>query len=215
MKTVVKEREIDIVWHFTKLENLHGILKYGLVPRERFENLLISNPEVTDIISRLVKFNDEFRFDGCKNANCCSIGHPNYKMFYSLRRSDLNQEWVVIAINPKILWERDCAFCVENAASSNVTNLSIAQRKGRAAFNKMFHDIQGKPTREELGISSDFPTNPQAEILVFDTIKPGDILGIVFQTEIKKEEYLKQYPNFDIICHSLPFKPRKDYRHWQ
>ena len=105
LKDIVESRNIEFVVHFTRIEILVSILKNGIIPRQELES---NNSEA--------KFNDEHRIDGFKNATCCSICHPNYKMFYSYRQADLAQEWVVIGIKKDIIWEKDCAFCVENAA---------------------------------------------------------------------------------------------------
>ena len=204
MKNLVEQHEISLVWHFTRLENLDGILTDGLIPRDQLEK---RNTQPV--------YNDQYRFDGCKNAICCSIGHPNYKMFYPMRLENENQEWVVIGIKSSILWEKDCAFCTENAASNNVTNIPLEERKGVIPFEMMFHEIEGMPTREELGISNNCPTNPQAEVLVFDNIEPSYIVGAVFQTKSRADEYAGKYPGFKLIYHRAHFKPRKDYRYWQ
>jgi hypothetical protein len=105
----VKSREIEHLWHFTKVENLDSILKSGMMPRAMLEAQ-----------SANVAYNDEHRLDYQKTANCLSLGHPNYKMFYRLRRVNPNQGWVVLGIDPEVLWIKDCAFCDQNAATGSV-----------------------------------------------------------------------------------------------
>ena len=77
-----------------------------------------------------VNYNDPYRYDDCTDASCFSIGFPNYKMFWGLRKDNPGKEWVVIACKPDILWLKDCVFCYENAASDTVT--SIPSRTERA-----------------------------------------------------------------------------------
>lgn len=204
MKKIVESRGIEFVIHFTRIENLASILEKGIITRQELED------NKDDAI-----FNDEYRIDGFKNATCCSICHPNYKMFYSLREADKTQEWVVIGIKKEIIWEKDCAFCVENAASSNVTSIPIEERKGIDAFNKLFKELEEKPTRKDLGISESCPTNPQAEILVFDNINPEDIVGVVFQSKERVKEYTKIYDDMNFVYHRAFFMPRTDYKFWQ
>ncbi len=199
----VKSREIDYLWHFTRIENITAILQEGLKSRLKLE----SRPHQP-------VFNDQYRLDGQRDSICCSIDHPNYKMFYALRQENADQEWVVVGIDPSILWEKDCAFCSENAASNNVTNIPIEERKGVVAFNMMFNEIQGKPSREVLGIPKSCPTNPQAEVLVFNDIEPRYIEGAVFQTNNKVDEYSQLFPDFQIVYHRAHFMPRMDWRHW-
>lgn len=96
MQDEVKNRGIEYLWHFTKIENLDSILRNGLIPRG-----VLSAQGIN------VNFNDHHRLDRQVNANCLSIGHPNYKMFYRLRVQDSSQLWVVLAIKPEVLWTKD------------------------------------------------------------------------------------------------------------
>lgn len=143
----------------------------------------------------------------------CSIGWPNYKLFYRFRRNDPNVKWIII-IHPSVLWEKDCAFCVSNAASNEVTCIPIAERKGLAAFEKLFEDIDGKPTRTELRIPDCCPTDPQAEILIFEIIEQQYIIGAF--TEDKKTEIKlkKKYPDLDCLSKPKSFSYRPDYKYW-
>jgi len=203
LKKLVKKRNIELVVHFTRIENLKSILENGLKSRKYLE----------DNKSNSI-FNDEYRLDGHKEAICCSITHPNYKMFYQLRQENPKQEWVVLGINKNIIWKKDCAFSIENAASSNVTSIPLKDRKSKEAFKKLFEEYPTKPTREKLGISEAYPTNPQAEILVFDDITPKDIFGVVFQSEARAEEYKKLYDGYEFVVNSYYFSYRKDYENW-
>ncbi|MDO7787242.1 hypothetical protein [Desulforamulus aquiferis] len=52
MKKILKERQIEFLFHFTRAENLVNIFKYGLLPRSALSaNKLDSY------------FNDDFRYD--------------------------------------------------------------------------------------------------------------------------------------------------------
>lgn len=205
IKNIIQVRGIEYVLHFTRIENLEFILKNGIKTRQELEN---NNEEAV--------FNDTLRLDGHKDATCCSISHPNYKMFYSYRQAELEQEWVVIGIKKDIIWKKDCAFCVENAASNNVRVIPISQKKDINAFTKLFEEINGKPLRQDLGIPNYCTTNPQAEILVFDTILPEDIIGVGFQSKARANEYKALYGNkFQFIYHKAFFMPRRDWSHWQ
>lgn len=204
MQATIKARSIEHVWHFTRLSNLDSILQNGLINREELE-LQASPPD----------FNDHYRYDLQKDAVCCSIGHPNYKLFYRLRINNPEEEWVVIGCEPSILWEKDCAFCVENAASNNVTCIPIQNRKGLHAFNEMFEEIDGVPSREDLALPNDCPTNPQAEILVFETIEPEQIVGAICPSKAIENELKIRYPNFEFLYHRAHYSARKDYGHWK
>ncbi|MHB1642827.1 MAG: DarT ssDNA thymidine ADP-ribosyltransferase family protein [Acidithiobacillus sp.] len=204
MKEAVEGRAIDYVWHFTRLENLEGILTHGLLGRPRIAALGIPS-----------SFNDEYRFDGHDDAICCSLGDPNYKMFYSLRQTNPGTEWVVLVLHASVLWEKECAFCASNAASNPVTCIPLVQRKGVAAFNLMFQEIPGKPPRNELGISDSCPTDPQAEVLVFGNIETKYIAGVITQSKQTEAALKERYPGFEFLYHRALFSARKDYEHWK
>lgn len=38
MERILKQRQIDRLYHFTQAENLSNIFRYGLLPREILEN---------------------------------------------------------------------------------------------------------------------------------------------------------------------------------
>ncbi|MGN7437588.1 MAG: DarT ssDNA thymidine ADP-ribosyltransferase family protein [Alcanivorax sp.] len=204
MQNAVIDREIKTILHFTRLSNLDSILSEGIVSRAILESR-----------SQVPTFNDQYRIDGHREAICCSISFPNYKMLWGLRQQNPNEEWVILALKKEILWEKDCAFCIENAASNNVTNISIEDRKGLNAFNQMFEEIDGKPDRNTLGIPDKYPTNPQAEVLVFDTIETDYILGVFCQSQTRANILKQQYTDFHFKVGRSAFRARTDYRHWQ
>lgn len=203
MEDAVKQRGIEYLWHFTKLKNVSSIFQNGIIPRATLEANQANVP-----------YNDRHRLDGFKNANCLSIGHPNYKMFYSLRQQDRSVEWVVFGVKAEVLWSKECAFCVTNAANLSVTSIPIEQRKGVLAFESLFLPIIGKPTRQELELPNECPTDPQAEVLVFDTIPPSDIVGVIVSTKARELELKALYPAYEVVYNSDYYLARRDYQHW-
>jgi hypothetical protein len=204
IKNAVKIRKIDYIFHFTRLENLDKILSNGIIPRATLE--------VNEVV---VAYNDDYRYDGCRDASCFSIGFPNYKMFYRLRMDNPEKEWIVIACASNVLWAKDCAFCYENAASGNVTLIPLQNRKGVQAFEKLFTPAHRKPSRDKLGLPDNYPTNPQAEVLIFDIIEPEYIGGIVCRREITEKELKRKHPDFEFVNNTAFFDPRIDYEHWR
>lgn len=202
LQKAIRERGVKYALHFTRLANLPSILEDGLVPRNELESC--ADPP---------DFNDEHRFDLQKDAVCCSIGFPNYKMFYSLRQQH-DEEWIVCVVKSSVLWKKECAFCVENAASSSVTSIPIEDRKGLDAFHAMYTEVDGKPVRTKLGISDSCPTNPQAEVLVFGKIEPNYILGAGCYYKETASRLASQFGGFDFQHTPGLFSARKDYQHW-
>lgn len=202
LRNAVESRGIEYVVHFTRLANLNSILAHGLVPRSILE---ANNLPFT--------FNDELRIDGYENASCCSIGYPNYKMFYRARCENPGVEWVVLGINKKILWEKNVAFCVNNAASAEILRTPLTSLQGINAFSNLFNDY-GDKRRVTLNLPDNYPTNPQAEVLVFDTIEPENFIGVIFESEIRKAQYAQQYSNLELLGNKALFGPRPDHQHW-
>ena len=196
--------------HFTRIENLPSILKYGLYPKANLGEL-----------GTAAIINDKLRQQRFSNATSLSVQFPNYRMFYKLRCDLLEQEsvpkthWVVLTLRPAILWEKDCAFYITNAASSGMVMLDIDTRKSVEAFRELFEERDGKPSRAELGISDRFPTDPQAEVLVFDKIEPNYILGCAFNTKYNLEKLRTDFPDILFETKKVRFNSRVDYKHWQ
>lgn len=165
IRAICQLQNIQQLIHFTHIDNLTNIFSFGLLGRDQISELPGS---VT------IRTNDELRTDGHRDAVCLSISFPNYRMFFHYHQG-ASADWVVIALRPDILWELDCAFCRENAASINVNRIPIEKRKQVNALEDLFRDID-RMKRSDLGIPPFYPTNPQAEILVFSRIHPGYIM---------------------------------------
>ena len=77
-----------------------------------------------------------------------------------------------------------------------------------------FYDIK----HQDLSIPQDYPTHPQAEVLIFDTIPVQYIKAIHFQNEAVLGEW--RYVNTDHYSQTLSanrqyFDARKDYGVWR
>ena len=204
IQDVVLSRKIDVVWHFTQLSNLDSILEKGLLPR----NKLLDHNFVS-------VFNDSQRLDGYLDAICCSISYPNYRMLSKLMAENPDSKWILLAIHPSMLWERECAFNKTNAASTSMTSISIEKRKGHEALEGLFSDIEGITNRKSRKLADNLTTDPQAEVLVFGHITNNQIYGVVFQDEATEKEYMEKYLDTRFISNKSMFSPRKDYETWQ
>lgn len=107
IENILRERQIQYLCHFTRLENLESILTHGLIPRADLYNAEF-NPNPSLPIHSI--FNDRHRIDGKPNANCLSISFPNSSMFYGLRCSNDTAQWAVIVLSARILIDKKCAF---------------------------------------------------------------------------------------------------------
>ena len=206
-----KEREIETLYHFTRIENLRSILQEGLIGRSILH-------------SRESQFlwNDDDRADGCSKANCLSISFPNYQMFYSIRERKKSEgvndsHWVVLLLDAKLLWELDCAFCQRNAASNAVSTIPLDERKKPTALMVMFGDFYSIK-RQDLQIPKNYPTHPQAEVLVFDQIPAEYINAIHFRDATILEEWRSNYTGTfsdKFFVNRDYFNARSDYEVWK
>ena len=205
MKNILKSKNIKNLFHFTRAENLENILKYGLLPRQ----VLMEN----DIDSL---FNDYYRYDNCEDAVCMSLEFPNYKMFYQLRRENLDTEWIVLWLDAEIICDFDCAFCSGNAGSASMFQTNILDRKGKEAFLKLFDEPTIGATRKEMNLPDCYPTNPQAEILVFGNIPTEYIKKVYFNDmqTLNKYRVLFKDPQMCGVSAQL-FSYRHDYEYWR
>ncbi|WP_323804359.1 DarT ssDNA thymidine ADP-ribosyltransferase family protein [Sulfitobacter litoralis] len=202
MRKTIDERQISHLIHFTQLSNLASILKHGIIPRRNAGHLD-------------VEYNDEHRIDGHTDASCCSVSFPNYKMFWKHRSNDLSVDWVVLGLSPDILLEKKCSFYRTNAASNSIRYLSPSSLRDKTAFDSMFADIDGRPTRAEMKLRDGWTTDPQAEILVFDCIDVGYITAIGTLSRKLAASLTSIHPGFSFQCVPSFFKYRDDYQYWQ
>lgn len=205
MDKILEQKNIEYLFHFTRAVNLENILKYGLLPKSVLRE--------EDIFS---VFNDGYRYDKCENAVCTSIEFPNYKMFYALRQENPEDDWAVLMLDAQILCDFDCAFCSENAGSANMYQTDIKIRKGVKAFLKLFDEQAGCCSRNEMNLPSYYPTNPQAEVLVFSNIPVEYIKCVYFfnYETLKKYRHLFSNKNKCQVNKDY-FYGRRDYKFWQ
>lgn len=162
-------QKIASLYHFTRVENLSSIFRHGLRPVEALQSNRIP-----------FRWNDEHRIDGHEDAICVSISHPNEKLFYRWRMTNPAQRWVVLSLDPAILWENEVAFCAHNAADSRISKQDRRRLGSASAFSDLFVNGDAPPTRAEQGLAPCDPTDVQAEVLVFQNIPASAITGAVF-----------------------------------
>ena len=166
IKNIVNFRNIKELLQFTSVDNLGSILKNGILSRDEMEKQMIK-----------ASVNDEERWGFCLNGISCSITLPNAPLLYKFKSSNLDRNYVILKIKPDVLWEKECLFCKENAAS----------KRAAEAFEQMFGDYDKMHTRADLEklyadgfIKQNMPTHNQAEVLVMGKIEPEYITGMYF-----------------------------------
>jgi hypothetical protein len=217
IKAQVEQRGIRRLWHFTRRSNLGSILKHGLEPRMRIDEGRYLG----------AVWNDCLRLENCREANCVSISHPNYPMFYKYRQQSAgDHEWCVIGISVSVLWRSNCLYCECNASTAGAVELARSRGCTEQAFESLFADpVATKPfrrtARRSLCISDEYPSNPQAEVLVFEPIPPSSIEEIVVRdvrTQLALNDELQHagHQGFGrrVKVNESVFAPRSDYSYW-
>lgn len=171
------QKEISEIIHFTQVENLPSILEHGLCPVSYLQQRKLP-----------FRWNDAHRLDGYEASVSLSINHPNDRLFYHWRKKHPAQKWVVLLIDPCVLYEKSVRFCACNAADSRARHGQLAGNSP-SDFSKMFDPRADVPSRESQFLNAGDPTDPQAEVLCFESIEPTLIRGLVFADNTSMREW--------------------------
>lgn len=161
----LERRKIEHFVHFTRFENLEGILRSGLIPPLALEKLTLPTPWVRT---------DTARWDGMPEASCLSVTNPNHSMFKS-KRGD-GKAWVVLGFSAAKILQLPSYFMSKNAATggrkfrTGATMKYLPKQATPQAFEGMFPN---EGWRDMLKIQLNETLDSQAEVMVLETIPPG------------------------------------------
>lgn len=220
LRKVVQDRGIKKLYHFTQARNLDSIFEHGILSRNEIYSLGID-----------AAVNDNERWDRRTNGVSVSISGPNYQMLYALKIGKKNRgetcpgdTYVLLELDPSLLYELDCAFYPTNAASNRVRHDSKTDFKSAQALDNMFADgvrcPAGTYSRAKWGLNPWETSDPQAEVMVFEKIPAHYIKCVIFETEEMDYEYSRwvtnrsHIPFKNLLYDDMPFKPRRDYSDW-
>lgn len=180
IRAIIQRRGITRLIHFTRAENLKGILVNGLVPRKDI------TPEVI--------VNDQRRLDGFTDFSCLSVEFPNYKYFYKQRQKSPGASWVVLTIDPEALCDHLCLFHRGNASRFGAQGFQ--ELATAPAFENMFSPmsdgkaVEGLIVRSSGNVVHSHPCDPQAEILLYGRLSPRYIMEVIFPTDTELKKWL-------------------------
>ena len=185
IRAEAENRRIPHLVHFTRCENLHSILKHGLLSVSSCSKQGIGTVR-----------NDIMRLDGKPECISLSVTFPNYRMFYKYRQAEPTADWAVLLLPVKILWEKDCIFLKNNAADARMRKVTRKQSGTALALREMFENSD-RPRQKWLRPYD--PTDPQAEIMVFNAIEPNLIETVAFETKDVAEKWKGVLGEIDTI----------------
>ena len=173
IKEIIQKRNIRQLVHFTRVENLKSIVKYGILPRNELNNRSIK-----------VKYNDDKRLDNWLNASSFSVTErSDYLINRFNDRFNLKlNNWFDILINVRVLTKKECIFCDTNAASGkfgiyreNINPLKLPETF-ESLFNKNVQRTTGVTVRTQQNDNQ--TTCSQAEICIFGVIEKEYFLNL-------------------------------------
>lgn len=173
---VIAARQIEDVLHFTRLENLPGILAHGLRTRSELVNADFE-----------VYASDADRLDEENDAVSVSISCYYPKMLEAKRYRAGYKPWAILVLHPSLLWNCHCLF-YRHSAATNATKYESGKRYGGFALENLFDDcsllMDPKKTgfRAEHGLPRSWPTFSDSEVQVMNPIHPSYIKGAWVET---------------------------------
>lgn len=203
IQSVVKDKDIPYLVHFTHVNNLPSILQNGFYPQAKKD----------DLHAGIAQINDTKRYDNKTDYSCFSIGFPNWRMFYKVR-NNIAGSWAVLLINSRILWEKECLFYATNAADNSVRFNDKSCHTGTTALESMYAFSKDYP-RENFLKSFD-PTDDQAEVMIPGIIEQAYIQSIIFDNERLADSYFEQVKDKEVyFCrpNTKIYTTRKACRH--
>lgn len=194
-QSIVKQRGICHLIHFTDVENLESILMNGLCS--------VSNLCKNDMI---YKFTDSSRRDGRIDCVSYSIEFPNYMYLKSLIQKTGNK-YVILRLNVECVFNRTIYI--------HKSNPYLPRWGGAQLFEDLFFEEYRCHS-----LPSKFPTDPRAEIQYGGVVQPKDIEGIFYPSNFPSHsanylnELIEKYSNFNIVKDDYYFGERMDSKHW-
>lgn len=202
IKEFARVRQISRLVHFTRIENVLSIAKEGI----------LSNKQLA-AMGRAVL--DPNRFDGRSDHICMSISFPNYQMLFRYSQGNAS-DWCVIAVQPSVMWTRECLFYPYNAATGDLAVRPSCEFLGLSALRQMFADSVCLRERHAC-LLDNHTTSPQAEILVPGAICPGEIISVEFSNAMNADRFRGVLESVSILsrCSERLFEPRCDWDQWR
>ena len=160
-------RNLTKLYHFTAVENIASILRYGILSRKVLEERCINYIA-----------NDDMRLEHRLSHINCSLEYPNNTLLWKYK-SNSNNEFCLFEIDIQILKDRQWAKCCPFNAAKYAGGM-ILQIKD---IEELFYEP--RPAT----LPPNFTTDKQAEVLIYKIIPLKYINRIIFQNDFVANTY--------------------------
>ncbi len=167
----VEKRRISRLCHFTQARKLPYILgnPEGVLSTKL---LMEQSPDVAN-------YNDPHRLDGYLDYVCCSVEYPNSWYLNRVKKQDpVFQDWVILFIDPSLVWREGTSFCPRNAAASFGRHVVSGYSGFLSLFRPLSRGAYGFTYRRAERMLECCPTDGQAEVLVHRNVPRNKILAV-------------------------------------
>ena len=185
IKTIIENRKIPTLFHFTPVENLESIIANGLIPRD-------------ELIQQKIPFKatDDLRLDGITGGICFSITKPNMGLLRQKRKYGDGTIVVLECAANTLLLYPFVAF-PGNAAGGNFIKDKSENFQRYVGINGLKNLFLNKDLRKSRNLLPDAPTDNQSEIIFLEKIDTDRIMKIHLPREISPELVNKYQQFFD------------------
>ena len=205
VRSETRRRGIVTLVHFTPLQNVPSILRFGLIPRHyiQYDSIALQlEPEFTDTV----------RQDGREDHSCVSVTFPNYRMLFN-KRNRTKKKFAVLELSTDAIVLHACYFSNRNSARADAdVKTSVTGLRGMFGWNGL---------RKQIGLPRNYTTDPEAEVLDGSVIPPNWVRRVLVENESDRKQ-LEAALQKKGVTDATPvetgknyFAPRFDYTYWQ
>lgn len=157
LQASVQRRGIRAIYHFTHIDNLPSIFKYGVLSRSEMNARGIPHARPPTTWGSAGKA-EEF-----EHYICCGITRPWGMM------SNEEGPLAVFCLNPRLLWREGTIYTAKHTGWGNVTLADISDEGTCEHFDALFPSS-----------TDGLPSPPHADILVYKMIPPREFYRLYF-----------------------------------
>ena len=197
----LNRRKIKNLYHFTHIENLESIFKFGFKPKAVLATESIGFVET-----------DSERYDGITQSISFSLEYPNeWLLRHKIRQFGFN--FVLLQLPASLLLTHPFLAFPGNAAGGAFREHRLENPTEYIGLRGIQNMFLSPHVRNLNNLESNQPTDIQAEILILKDIAPSNILRIHIPSNISKSinfPMLFPNPEYHLDCDCAFFSP---YQH--